>query len=252
MLVLVLEWFFLWNVWYKVSIIYSSQTFSNCFLKNGNRSAIKASHTQPTPHLAVFGSSQHDCNFVMLSCQREQKSPRSSSSCSPQEVYPFSKLHFHERGVLNKRLISEHVCFIMLGGKRLHMLNHIRLKSLLSRPFNFLLVYVLVLLVIRKSPTSGSSGYKKHTQMKSLFCLIHSCHSSVILFLSLTPAVSRRWQQSWETGRRDASPLVCPHSFAPPLPLHAALRCCFYILFASSVVFAWAPDSIHIGSGALL
>lgn len=172
-----------------------SQTFPNCFLKNGNKSAIKASHTQPppTPHLAVFGSSQHDCNFVTLSCQREQKSPRSSSSCSPQEVYPFSKLLFHERSVLNKRLIYEHVCFITLGGgKRLHMLNHTGLKSLLSRPFNFLLVYVLVLLVIRKSPTSGSWGYKKRTQMKSLFCLIHSCHSSVILFLPLTPVVSRR------------------------------------------------------------
>lgn len=91
-----------------------------CFLKNGNKSAIKASHTHPPPpsaHLAAFCSSQHDCDFVMLSCQREQKSPRSSSSRSPQEVYPFSKLHFHERGVLNKRLISEHVCFIMLGGR---------------------------------------------------------------------------------------------------------------------------------------
>lgn len=90
------------------------------------------------------------------------------------------------------------------GGQCLHMLNHSSLKSLLSRPFHFLLVYVLFLLVIRKSPTSGSCSYKEHVRRWRQ--AVHPCHSSAVLFLSLTPVVSRRWQQSWETGRRDASP----------------------------------------------
>lgn len=117
------------------------------------------------------------------------------------------------------------------GAERLHMLNHTRLKSLLSGPFNFLLVYVLFLLVIRKSPTSGSWSYKKHVRRwrQTLLCLVHSCHSSVVLFLSLTPGESTTWHQLWELGDETLSPL-CPPSSSPHLPLHAVVTSCLHRL----------------------
>lgn len=101
---------FLWNIWYKFSIIKMSQSIPNCFLTNGNKSDIKAPPPRSLWHITTF---LQLCDAVMSA--RTKILPLLFLSLSPGS-YPFSKHHFHEKSVLNKcLLIYEHVCFIMLG-----------------------------------------------------------------------------------------------------------------------------------------
>lgn len=93
-------------------------------------------------------------------------------------------------------------------------LNRAGLKSLLSRLFNFLFVHLMFLLVIRKSPSSGSLSYKKHARMMKTGVPLPDPSPS---FLGHPFPLAKPPLSPEDDGRNEKLGAFAPSS--PPLPL---------------------------------